>query len=134
MTFIEMQRVVFFFNEIQVSFGGYCFTVSHLPEILNSTDHQRASDMLKSGTGVLLSQHSKRPPLFPYFPCLSSLIQVGFSLQNVKEAGAMKGKRDKKHPGSTSSFTQFDFSQRIMQRERYFLYRGAWTQGFVKII
>ena len=85
----------FFKNEIQVSFGGYCFTVSHLPEIVNSTDRQWASDMLKSGTGVLLSQHSKRPPLFPYFPCLSSLIKVGFSLQDVQEAGATKGKRDK---------------------------------------
>lgn len=71
---------------------GVPVLVTHLPEILNSTDFQEASDMLESGRGVLISHHSIRSALFPDVHGLALLIQEQ-SLQNLQDARATKGKQ-----------------------------------------
>ena len=133
MTFIEMQGVflvLFFLNEIQVSFRvpvllSFPFA-RNFKHHCSSVSSRHVKVWNRSAVFTMLQRASTLSDI----SCLFLLIKVSFPLQN-QDAGAKKDKQAKNIQDALSC-SQFDFSQQTVQRDWYFLYRGAQAPGLVK--
>lgn len=85
----------------------------------------RYTDTLKSGIVVLISQHSKRSPLFLDFPCLVLLI-TAYSLQIYKVQGLWKASWPKTSSKHVFMYTIWLFTT---NNAKGLIFSRSWLSG-----